>query len=66
MSEPALNLGVRVRILAAGDITGVVTEHTRYLDGSVRWGVSYWHSGKREFVSCAADELAAFNEGGRV
>lgn len=51
-------LGVRVSI-TDGDCTGRIVDHTRYLDGSERFGVEYWHNGERKFVNCRADELEA-------
>lgn len=52
-----MKLGDTVRIKAAGDVSGIIVEHTQYLDGSERWGVHYWHGGERKFVACSPDEL---------
>lgn len=49
-------LGQSVRITDA-DITGIVCEHTQFLDESQRWGVRYWHEGVRHTVNCEACEL---------
>lgn len=53
---PVLALGARVRIVDA-DIEGLVTEHTRYLDGSERWMVQFWCDGKRTEINCMEREL---------
>lgn len=54
---PVFELGDRVRIVDADDVEGRIVDHTRYLDGSERWGVAYWHNGEREHVNCRAEEL---------
>lgn len=61
--EPCVRLGCHVRILETADIHGVVIEHTRFLDGSERWAVQYWHNGERRTVNCETRELAAHLEG---
>jgi hypothetical protein len=55
-TRQALHLGQRVLIRDA-DIPGRIVDHTHYLDGSERYGVEYWHNGKRELINCRRDEL---------
>ena len=50
-------LGDRVILKEAGDLSGILTSHTTYLDGSERWGVDYWHNGSREAINCRPDEI---------
>lgn len=52
-----MKLGDLVRIKVARDIQGVIVEHTKYIDGSERWCVSYWHNGERQHVNCQGFEL---------
>lgn len=54
-------LGLRVRIVDA-DICGVIVAHTRYLDGSERFDVTYWHEGKRETIPCMQAEIEPGSE----
>lgn len=57
VATSVFELGDRVRIVDADDVEGRIVDHTRYLDGSERWGVAYWHNGEREHVNCRSDEL---------
>lgn len=50
-------LGDRVVIIEA-DIGGIIVEHIRFIDGTERFAVQYWHEGKRETVNCEARELS--------
>lgn len=50
-------LGDRVRIVASRDIEGILIKHRRFLDGSTRWQVEYWHEGRKHDVSCMEREL---------
>lgn len=52
-----MKLGDRVRIVAAKDIEGVVTEYRKFIDGSERWCVEYWHDAQKREVTCEAREL---------
>ena len=61
-----LALGDTVRIKAAGDVVGVVSEHLEHLDGSHRWGVDYWHGGEKRSVLCRVDELEVVEKAGRA
>lgn len=52
----AFKLGGHVRIIDA-DIYGTIISHTEYVGGTERFGVQYWHEGKRELLNCAGWEL---------
>ena len=57
-------LGERVLILNSGEddgiggVRGTITEHTRFLDGSERYGITHWHGGEKRVVTCEARELS--------
>jgi hypothetical protein len=50
-------LGSHVRLVEAGDLTGIVIEHMRHLDGSERYTVEYWHEAEKKEAKCMEREL---------
>lgn len=53
-------LGKTVRVLNPGgisEVTGFVTEHVRYSDGSERFAVQFWRDDKRDTMTCERREL---------